>query len=123
MLNAVHIGDPMSTYGRSLRSISLASSRLAGMLKSHGQPSSGSFTMMSKAKPSVRNSFRDILISAVTLGGDYNLGMTVFVFAPPMLPNNFCENTSSCDGCREPRHDKQRLHMALLRVSSTTSFS
>ena len=60
----------MNRYGRCLRMISRAFSRLARTLKSQGSPSSGSFTVMSKARPGVRNSFLDFAISAVTLGGE-----------------------------------------------------
>ena len=67
---AVHMGDPISKYGRCLRRISRALSRLALTLKSQGLPSSGSLTVMSKARPGVRNSFLDFAISAVTLGGE-----------------------------------------------------
>ena len=60
---AVHIGEPMRSIGllrcNSLRALIL----FAGTVKSHGCPSSGSFTVRSSASPGLRCAGRVLAIS------------------------------------------------------------
>ena len=73
VLKCVHIGLPMSMYGRCSRTMRLAFSCFAFLLKSQGWPSSGSLTVRSNAKPgsTCLNRFLLRVSSAVTLGGEY----------------------------------------------------
>ena len=68
---AVHMGDPMIIAGFSVRTLRMAFSRLAGMSKSHGIPSSGSMHVRSKANPGMRSHPSIEETALVTLGGEY----------------------------------------------------
>ena len=68
--NAVHIGEPMSSSGLYSRISRRAFSRLSRRVKSHGWPSSGSFTVMSNARPGARYLYRPRLSSVVMRGGE-----------------------------------------------------
>ena len=76
-LNAVHIGDSISRHGFCSRRNALAVSLLGSVLKSQGNPSSGSLVVRSNANPSARCLVcfdRLALISRrswVILGGEY----------------------------------------------------
>ena len=66
----VHMGEPMSTYGFCSLSMLRARRRLCSREKSHGSPSYGSSTVMSKAKPGNKCFGLISLINLVTRGGE-----------------------------------------------------